>query len=74
MALMQLKEFHQNPDLFEFKTIPTPPLNSVLEQYQLTHGINTMKDYVEELGTDKEKLNALVSRRPLDRDFVSYSA
>ncbi len=74
MAFTQLREFHKNKKMNEVKNVVTPGLNDVLSKHEVTHGINTLKTKFKQVFDDWQLCKKYFTTRPLDPDFVSYSA
>lgn len=52
----------------------TPGLNDVLGSHEVQHGINTLKDKFKKIFSDYALNKKLFGTRPLDPEFISYSA
>ena len=74
MAFTQLIEFQKNKKLVELKQVGTPGLNDVLSKHEVTHGINPLKSKFKAIFDDWSLCKKLFNTRPIDPDFVSYSA
>ena len=75
MAMTQLKEFQKNKKLHEIKNAgATPGLNDVLSKHEVSHGINTLKDKFKHVFDDWNLCKHYFTTRPIDKDFVMYSA
>ena len=74
MALTQLREMQKNKKLFELKQAVTPGLNDVLSKHEVAHGINTLKNKFKKIFDDWNECRKYFTERPIDADFVSYSA
>lgn len=74
MAFFQLREFQKNRKLNELKNVVTPGLNDVLCKHEVTHGINTLKTKFKHIFDDWQLCKHYFTTRPLDKDFVMYSA
>ena len=58
----------------ELKQVVTPGLNDVLSMHEVTHGINTLKTKFKQIFDDWSLCKKYFTTRPIDPDFVSYSA
>eukprot|EP00347_Sterkiella_histriomuscorum_P014499 403360645 len=74
MVLTQLKEMQKNKKLFEIKHSPTPGLNDVLGKHEVAHGLNSLKNKFKAIFDDYQQCKVYFTTRPIDPDFVSYSA
>ena len=74
MAFVQLKEFQKNKKLHEIKNVITPGLNDVLSKHEVSHGINTLKNKFKHIFDDWNLCKHYFTTRPIDKDFVMYSA
>ncbi|CDW90021.1 3-5 exonuclease family protein [Stylonychia lemnae] len=74
MTLFQLMEMHKNKKLFELKQVVTPGLNDVLGKHEVTHGVNSLKDKFKKVFDNYTECKKYFVTRPIDPDFVSYSA
>ena len=74
MALVQMREMQKNKKLFEIKNAGTPGLNDVLCKYEVSHGINSLKDKFKKVFDDWQICKQYFTMRPIDSEFVSYSA
>jgi hypothetical protein len=52
----------------------TPGLNDVLSKHEVTHGINSLKNKFKAIFDDWQLCKKYFTQRPIDPDFVSYSA
>ena len=52
----------------------TPGLNDVLSKHEVAHGVNTLKDKFKAVFDDWKLCKHYFRTRPIDPDFVSYSA
>ena len=52
----------------------TPGLNDVLSKHEVTHGINSLKTKFKAIFDSWERCKHYFKTRPIDPEFVSYSA
>ncbi len=74
MAFFQLRELQKNKKLLELKNAVTPGLNDVLSKHEVTHGVNKLKTKFKAIFDDYKECQKYFKTRPIDPDFVSYSA
>ena len=74
MALFQLQEFSKNKKIHEMKNVVTPGLNDVLGKHEVTHGVNSLKTKFKAIFDNWQLCKKYFTQRPIDPDFVSYSA
>lgn len=84
MVFTQLREFQKNKKVIEIKSAVTPGLNDVLSKHEVTHGINSLKTKfkvslhyfmnLQAIFDDWRQCKVYFTTRPIDPDFVSYSA